>query len=169
MLWLCACLFAAWFGLSVANQFETPFTYRLRKLDIFGLISVWKFFAPRPGIHDHYILIQDCDSTGQLLEWKQLLGPSVRRPQSFVWNPGKWESKAIADLLQLVAQANSFGRLDNRTLMLTSPYLVILHFVLGQPCGPEVVARRFALVQKTGRFGKVELSMASDFHPLLSR
>jgi len=103
MVWLSAPLFAAWLVLTITNQFEGTFAYRVRKLDIFGLIPVWKFFAPRPGVHDHYILIQDCDAEGHLLEWKQLVGPSARRFESFIWNPGKWENKALADLMQLLA------------------------------------------------------------------
>jgi hypothetical protein len=163
-LFIVCLFFISWLGLTIANQFETEISYKIRKLDVFGLIPVWRFFAPHPGIHDHYILVQDCAGDGKFSDWRQLVGPSSRKWESFIWNPGKWENKALADLVQLVAQALRTDSIDRNTLMLTSPYLVLLHFVLADPFDVNIVARRFALVRKQGRNGEVELSIASDFH-----
>jgi hypothetical protein len=168
MIWLSLIFFGSWLALTILNQFEGRISYRLRRLDMLGLIPVWKFFAPKPGIHDHYVLIQDRDLSGHSLEWKQVLGPMGRRPESFIWNPDKWENKAVADLVQLVAQVMQADVLDRQALMLTSPYLVMLRFALRQPCDPQIVCRRFALVRKQGRSGEIELSLASDFHPVHS-
>lgn len=167
--WSAWVAFGAWFTLSVAAQFSDGVHARVPRLSALGLVPSWTFFAPRPGVDDVHLLYRDRREDGSI--GPPAFVPTIedRRWYHGVWNPGKYPNKVFTDLtsalraqLRLVRQDD----LDLRVVMLSTPYLVLLHLVMRMPRPPDVVARQFLLANTTSLRGdpEREIVFTSEFH-----
>lgn len=57
---------------TIANQFHSWCPDWLKAADVFGLIPVWTFFAPNPGMTDYYLLYQDRLPAGSFDNWRRV-------------------------------------------------------------------------------------------------
>lgn len=99
-----ATVFATWFLVSILGQVNVvdPRSrfQRMRRYDVFGLIPVWTFFAPRPAWTDYHLLYRDLLDTGEVTAWSEVVTVPKRRSLHAVWNPDKHTRKAVIDLIR---------------------------------------------------------------------
>lgn len=147
-----AALLIGWFALSVTNQFHRGRRIRvLKRYDLFSLIPVWTFFAPRPGREDTRLLYRDQTSEGNWSYWREL-APPHRQTRDAVWNPGKRRRKTLSDLSSNVARAARNGKPD-RSILVDLSYLTLLCHVSAQERPADAVARQFLIARTTGHQG----------------
>jgi hypothetical protein len=97
--------------------------------------------------------------------------PESRRWFHAVWNPHKFHSKVIDDLMSsLVTQKRLIAdnHANERALMLTVPYLALLHLVLREPGGEAAIARQFVVVHSRTYAADPHptIGFVSEFHPV---
>lgn len=146
---LTAVILAAVFIASVLNQ--TPLQ-RWRDLvarhDRWTFLPFWAFFAPNPGYAGTHIVFRDRTPAGWT-SWTELEVPDTGGWR-WLWNPGRFERKAVQDLFNgLVRSAQALRH--PAALELTLCYLGLLAWVQAQPRRtPESITRQFALLQAVG-------------------
>jgi len=146
--WVVFILLAAWFIVSVAAQFSDRIAIHFPRLSSLGLIPCWTFFAPRPGVDDIHLLYRDRLSYAEIGELTYVPTIEDRRWYHFIWNPKKYHSKIFCDLTSSLRSHLHVLREkdhDPRIIMLSTPYIMILHLVMRLPRTPEVTARQFIL------------------------
>jgi hypothetical protein len=163
-------IFCVWFVLSVAAQFEEGVHDRIPQLSGLGLLPRWAFFAPRPAMDDTHLLYRDRLCCGTFGEWACISTSESRRWFHAVWNPRKFHSKVIDDLMSsLVTQKRQIAdkEFDERALMLTVPYIALLHFVMRVPHPEAATARQFVVVHNRpySRETDPAIGFVSEFHP----
>jgi hypothetical protein len=167
--WSVSMAFGAWFALSVAAQFSDDVHARVPRLSSLGLVPSWTFFAPRPGVDDVHLLYRDRREDGSIGVPAYVPTIEDRRWHHGFWNPGKYGNKVFTDLtsalraqLRLVRQDD----LDLRVIMLSTPYLVMVHLVMAMPRPPDAVARQFLLANTTSLRAdpRREIVFVSEFH-----
>lgn len=162
-------IFTTWFVLSVAAQLNGGVHDRIPRLSALGLIPRWAFFAPRPAMDDTYLLYRDRHDSGAFGELTCLSMPETRRWFHAVWNPNKFHSKVIDDLMSsLVVQKRQITEKDfhARALMLTVPYIALLHLVMRVPHSETARARQFVIVHNRtySREPNPAVGFVSEFH-----
>src|SRR5579863_3705743 len=72
---------ACWFLATILCQFrDTKLSTFIRgRLDLFAMIPLWTFFAPKPGKRDYHLLYRDRDEPGTLTEWQEMEITEERR------------------------------------------------------------------------------------------
>jgi hypothetical protein len=163
-------IFITWFLLSIAAQLEERVHDWVPQLSGLGLIPRWAFFAPRPAMDDTHLLYRDRFDSGTCSEWSCLTTSESRRWFHAVWNPRKFHSKVIDDLMSsLVTQKRHIAGkdFDDRALMLTVPYIALLHFVMRVPHPEAATARQFVVVHNRpySRETDPAIGFVSEFHP----
>ena len=114
--------FSAWLLLTIANQFPLL----ARRIPFRGATSLllpnWKFFAPEPGSSDVRHAYRE--STGK--EWSSWteIAPPERSAVRSVWNPSKFDAKALCDLACFLSE-DATGDFAP-ALALSWPYLALL-------------------------------------------
>lgn len=162
-------IFTVWFVLSIAAQMKEGVHDRFPLLSGLGLVPRWAFFAPRPGMDDTHLLYRDRLDSGTCSEWSCLATPESRRWFHALWNPRKFHSKVIVDLMSsLVIQKRQIADkdFDDRALMLTVPYIALLHFVMRVPRPETATARQFVVVHNRpySRESDPVIGFVSEFH-----
>jgi len=167
--WAVFIVLAAWFVISVAAQFSDQVGTHFPRLSSLGLIPCWTFFAPRPGVDDIHLLYRDRLGDAAIGELKCVSTIDDRRWHHFIWNPNKYHTKIFYDLscslrshLRMLREAGH----DPRTIMLSTPYIMILHLVMRVPRPPEVTARQFILANTKSLRTDPERAIVffSEFH-----
>lgn len=168
--WGLAGLFAAWFALSVGAHLRTDLRGRFLRLEVWGLLPHWNFFAPRPGVHDVHLLYRDVDREGGIgkLGYVPMIGP--RRWFHVLWHPDKVQAKVVSDLaasLQEVARQARRRDADVRLVMFSQAYVLALHVAMQSPRAPTAQARQFILARHRtlGRESEHQILFFSSFHP----
>jgi hypothetical protein len=119
--WVICLVLAAWFLLSAVAQIRRPLPLRVRRLDWFGFLPRWNFFAPHPIVGDVVVEYRVGPDAG----WRRLEVPA-NRWFDVVWPRHRRSRKA------LVASANetlTVYRLhpdEPGDVALSIPYLVLL-------------------------------------------
>ena len=157
----CIVALAIWFGLSVANQFPLKTLRGWQRADVLQLLPMWNFFAPRPGVHDYYLLYRNVSESGSVGDWQVLQPTRSRGWSTCVWNPDKIENKVVSDLVQMFADYHKPGATGTPATMLTLPYLVWLQMTVVAPAVNNEKLRQFVLAQKQG------LSAADHYFPII--
>lgn len=140
-------LLAGWFIVSVLAQLFDGVGTRVPFASTFGLIPSWKFFAPRPRMHDMHLLYRDrfTNQTGTLCCVDTI---EDRRWYHLVWNPKKFHNKMFNDIAASLRSSLRYIEsedLDTRIIMLSTPYIVMLHQVMRIPHRPDAEARQFII------------------------
>jgi hypothetical protein len=119
--WVICLMLAVWFLLSAVAQIRRPLPLRVRRLDWFGFLPRWNFFAPHPIVGDVVVEYR----AGAEAVWHRLEVPA-NRWFDVVWPRHRRSRKA------LVASANetlTVYRLhpdEPGDVALSIPYLVLL-------------------------------------------
>lgn len=158
-------VFAVWAVVSTAFQFDHPALRQLSYRDCFGLLPLWTFFAPSPGQTDYHLLYRDQHADGSITELREISLGEPRTGVSWVWNPDKRSRKVLADVVQMLLEISPFQKRPTG-LMLSTPYMLVLHAVMTEPRGPEVAKRQFIIAQTRGFFrdGSPEILLRSPLH-----
>ncbi|UFR06812.1 hypothetical protein KBP30_39075 [Streptomyces sp. Go40/10] len=160
---------SAWFAVSVAAQFSDRAGDLFPRSKRLGLIPLWTFFAPHPGVHDLHLLYRDRLRTGEVREPSYVPTIDSRRLRHSLWNPEKFRNKVLSDLADSLVEQYSHlvkeGR-DVRVIMLSTSYLVMANLAMKMPRPAEVVARQFILARdKTFEASPArEVVFLSEFH-----
>lgn len=174
-------LFAGWLLLTVINigswgaavfRFTGPLSY---------LVPVWNFFAPNPAVHDYYVLYRDCLYKGEITPWREIgdgNGSTRRSRLATVWNPGKFQRKAVFDLAMVLEQEILSVRsaplqpessdIFRAAVRLSVPYLHILQYVSNLPRSLRAERTQFVLIRVDNVEEDVETLFVSEFHALSS-
>src|SRR5438477_2925386 len=125
-------IYVIWGAATVANQFHSWSPTWLRAVDIFGLIPIWTFFAPNPGMTDYYLLYRDRLPDGSFDNWRKVeLKQSENGFRLALWNPTKRKHKALTDMVSLLITLAQHW--SSEELIVTVPYILILNFITSLP------------------------------------
>jgi hypothetical protein len=98
---------------------------------VFGLIPIWTFFAPNPGMTDYYLLYRDRLPDGSLDNWRKVeLKQSENGFRLALWNPTKRNHKALSDMVSSLIRLANHRRSE---ALVTVPYILILNVVTTRP------------------------------------
>jgi hypothetical protein len=159
-------LLCVWFLLSVLNQFSFSFINKtMARLDRLYLLPVWTFFAPNPGCTDYRLVYRDIISPELPSSWNEIPLVQERKCIDAFWNPDKRRSKAVFDLVQSLLIFRSKNP-DSAAVMISLPYIALLHYVGHLPRRGDVKYRQFMIVQTHGIFtdANLEILMRSEIH-----
>lgn len=161
-------LYVVWVAATAANQFHSWCPTWLRALDIFGLIPVWTFFAPNPGMTDYYLLYRDCLLDGSFDNWRKVeLKPSENGLRLAIWNPAKRKQKAFSDMVSALIRLANERKVE--ALIVTVPYILILNFITSRPHSLGANSTQFMVMEHGGFSRDPERSrvlMMSGIHRL---
>lgn len=143
---------------------------KLRRLDkTHMLIPEWRFFGPRPSMHDNHLLVRDELPDGEFTAWQEVCASKDRTWYHMMWFPGRRAEKTIGDI------ANEFNLMppeiteNEAVLQLSTPYLTLLNYMVHQvPHHPEAKRAQFMLATSAGHDTSEEptVSFKSNLHPL---
>lgn len=170
-------VFAAWFVLSVINQFGWKWFEAVRSQDAFSLLPFWSFFAPNPGMSDYHLLYRDRLVSSGTGVWRELRLDKKLSLWRVLWSPDKRKAKALQDaagsLLEMRRESiENLGiageELRPLLIRVSIAYLVLLHLVNNASHSPMAESTQFMIAETHGHFTetKPEPVFVSDFHPL---
>lgn len=142
-------IFGTVFAASVLNQFPIrSWQVLVARFDRWTFLPFWAFFAPNPGYAGTHLVFRDRDSVSWT-DWKEMKLPNSNGWR-WLWNPGRYELKALQDFLNGLARTAAEVR-DPIALELTSCHLGLLTWVMAQPhLSVNSKCRQFVLLQTTG-------------------
>lgn len=156
-------LFACWFLLSVANQFQRSERLRLperiKSIDVVGAIPSWTFFAPRPGTSDYHLLYRQISRPGGISGWIEIPMVATRHWTHAFWNPHRRRSKVLCDCVGLISKQMHSAREEGADLEVTRsrlvvsvPYLAVLSQVMAVDADDRFAEayRQFVVVERSG-------------------
>lgn len=161
-LYVLAGVFVFWWILSALNQFHSgAWTRQIRKYLPLEIIPVWTFFAPNPARADRRLVWRE-EYNGHWSTWHELsFGfPSLRR--RWLLNPELILNKAISDLTGSLPPLLK----QDRSALLSSPYMTLLSTVLLQPRLPGCSSLQFAIVRTSmsDSARHIEIAFLSEIH-----
>lgn len=155
-------------GITALNQLRRPgFVRWLKSHDLFAVIPVWTFFAPNPGTTDTRVLWRDRLVDGSVSSWHEIDPPTGGVVRA-LWNPTKRVRKAITDVGPMLTR-RAAQQPDNKLLLVSIPYLMLLHYVSSLAASQLVEARQFVIVQTTGTDdgdAEPKILLVSNWHAL---
>ncbi|HEU4679969.1 MAG TPA: hypothetical protein VFS35_10640 [Terrimicrobiaceae bacterium] len=150
-------IYVAWGAATIANQFHSWCPVWLRSLDIFGLVPVWTFFAPNPGMTDYYLLYRDRLPDGSFDNWRKVdLKEAENGFRLAFWNPAKRKHKALSDIVSSLVRLAKHRQ--SETLIVSVPYLLILNLVTSRPHSLGANGTQFMVLEHGGFSGEPERS-----------
>lgn len=151
---------------SVLHQLHLNGWWIVSRYDVFHLLPRYSFFAPNPGRHDTHVVYRD-RIAGQNTPWRQLQPGYIDRRWRWIWNPNRYQRKAVSDLANAVLQVARRNPNESRIVLLSSSYVSLLVWVMAQPpLGDQPTHRQFALVGSHG-FGEarqLDIRFVSEVH-----
>ncbi|MFN0130079.1 MAG: hypothetical protein ACKV19_25730 [Verrucomicrobiales bacterium] len=149
---------------SVINQLSwSAWETWVARIDIFGFLPHWKFFAPDPGYTGNHLVYRDGerDSWGA---WTEVEVPTADA-LGWLWNPARSERKALLDLINsfiFSRPAYAKAKLE----YLSEGYLGLLAWAMAQPRqSPSAKQRQFAVIMCTGHGAARRLQVAFSSAP----
>ncbi|WP_269855539.1 hypothetical protein [Streptomyces sp. RPT161] len=126
-----------------------------RRLDLFGLVPRYHFFAPKPGTHDYHLLVRTVSPGGQRGAWREVTPVWRRRWWNVLWNPDRRHHKQLFDLATTLAEADL--TCSDPTTPQSTSYLLLLRYATEQAraavserAGDGEVCVQFVLAQTAG-------------------
>lgn len=144
---------------SVLNQLPlTRWEQVVARYDWIQLLPYWGFFAPDPGHAGNHLVYRDRTS-GDWSDWQEIPIPP-RTNSEWIWNPGRFERKALLDLINGFARTQS-NYLRGDAIELSLAYLAMLAWVMAQPRpDTQATVRQFVVVTTTGLRADRQLRVA---------
>jgi hypothetical protein len=163
--WMTISVLGVWLAASVQRQFPGTASARLDAVDLFHIIPIWTFFAPRPGESDFHLLYRDHDAAGLTSDWREIPTTFENHPLRMIWNPRKRVAKGVLDMTQVLMQIRGEPLAVTR---LSIAYLALLNFVCSQHAESSARAREFVIAETHGYLplGPLQLVFRSDVHAL---
>ncbi|HKS45911.1 MAG TPA: hypothetical protein VJT49_12515 [Amycolatopsis sp.] len=161
-------LLASWAGCTVTRQIDPTFRpiHHLEKMGI--TVPNYRFFGPRPGVHDTHLLIRCHLNDGRTEPWRELVLREDRRLIHMLWAPHRRMDKGVADALAELLIVIRVTQ-DIRRISRIIPYRALLNVALfGVEHSPDAWATQFAI----GRSAVFDASVSpriiftSDVHQL---
>jgi hypothetical protein len=176
-------LLTGWFLISILNQLTNRYGAWVNKINVYGFIPGWTFFAPTPGTLDYRFVYRDVFADGTTSVWEEVDWCRPRLWLDAVWYPRRYATKLVVDsingLAKVVAAMEKEGidvEREPQGLILSTPYIILLNIVMGIPRqSPSSTARQMALFQQDplalrnmpGGFERVgKLMLCSSAHSL---
>jgi len=141
-------LFGIWGGLTAVAQIPSTKSAWIRKVDVFGAIPEWKFFAPTPGTSDYHLLYRDQYSDGSIGQWREVTFGEERRWWNVVWNPNRRQLKALFDIV--LSLQYEWKQQPDAGIQASMAYLYVLNYVSNLPRTDKVLATQFLLMESYG-------------------
>jgi hypothetical protein len=162
---VCAVLFALWLAATIANQLGGRWRRPLERLNAFGVLPSFGFFAPEPVSVDYHLAFRDSRADGRAGTWREVPEPS-RPLLAALWNPGRRRGNAMRRVVQFLDVLSSTAGLDEPTLVLSFPFLYLLHLASLAGHEASTVGRQLMVVQTRGfaEPREVALTLASEIH-----
>ncbi len=164
---LTAIAFLSIWALSTVVVLLPRFREAIRTCDVLQLIPEWRFFAPRPGRNDYFLLYRCFGADGSATPWKEINLSRDRGFHNVVWNPCRRERKAWLDIVSELLEV--YKGQPNLGAQASIPYIAILRTVSlrarethpGQPV-------QFLIVSRDGLAGRIEMApvIMSSVHSL---
>jgi hypothetical protein len=150
-------IYVVWGAATIANQFHSWCPTWLRAVDIFGLVPIWTFFAPNPGMTDYYLLYRDRLPDGSFDNWRKVdLKASENGFRVALWNPTKRKHKALSDIVSsLVSLA---PHRESKALIVSVPYILILNLITSCPHSLGANGTPFMILEHGGFSSEPERS-----------
>ncbi|WP_324165475.1 hypothetical protein [Amycolatopsis sp.] len=162
-------LFGSWFFITLLSQDPRRKFEKLRKFDPSGVfIADWRFFAPRPGMHDYHVLVRDQLVDGKHTDWTEICPAEARRWHHALWYINRRVEKVVADS---VSGLMDFGRLARKKedIQLSGSYLTLLNYVTSSVPHHKDADRTQFLVAASDGYDEQEeptILFMSNAHPL---
>jgi hypothetical protein len=161
--------FSLWLVATLVNQFHHKrLAQQLKSFDIFGLVPIWTFFAPRPGMTDYYLLYRDRFPDGTLGHWKEAHLQNRNGLSVSVWNPDKRRGKVLSDVVAALVQLAVSPSAS--VIPVSIPYLLLLNYITSLPHSLAAQATQFMIMEHDGFHNSPERSrvvMLSSVHTLM--
>lgn len=160
-----AAVLGSWLAASVVHQVSPRWWAGRIRSDVFGLLPRWNFFAPRPVHDDVHVVFRECRG-GQWSAWQALTPAASPRAIRWIWNPQRYTRKAATDLVNGLRRSMARFDATPRAVLLSSSYVGLLGWVMGQPGAADVTHRQFAVLTSSG-FGpeqKLNVLFVSEPH-----
>jgi hypothetical protein len=159
-----------WLAMTFVSQEPTRKFDKLRRWDPTGaFIPDWRFFAPRPGMHDNHLLVRDELPDGGYTPWQEYVQVETRRWQHFFWYPGRRAEKVVTDAVGALNQLQPDLKDSKENVQVSVPYLTLLNYVVHQvPHHPDGKRVQFMIATSAG-YDDLEEPTAlflSNTHPL---
>ena len=151
-------LFVVW-GLATPLALIPGLTKFFRTLDFAGLIPDWRFFAPRPGRSDIFLLYRGITSNSEVTPWREITASFDRRCYNAIWNPGRRERKALIDIVsELGVQCR---QQSDSSIQASVPYIALLRLVSSEATLiADCVKTQFLILSRDGLVGESEMQPA---------
>lgn len=160
----------SWLAITVVCQDPRRKFDKARKFDPTGaLIPDWRFFAPRPGMHDNHLLVRDELPEGEVTAWKEYVKVEERSWRHFFWYPGRRAEKVVTDSVSGLIQQQDALKDRITDVQVSIPYLTLLNYVTHQVSHhPEAKRVQFMIAMSAGYDDSEEPVMLflSNPHPL---
>lgn len=151
-----------WFVASVL--FQTPLRRYLGpfRRDPFALVPGWTFFAPNPAQEDAHVVFRS-KVHGIWGPWRPLTVAPPGVGLRTIWNPSRYPRKAATDLVNGVR--STLWRVADApsAVLISTPYLGLLAWVIRQPHETGLEARQFAIVAGEGRDSMAGVPLRIEF------
>lgn len=162
--------FGTWFLATFVSQDPRRKFEKIRNLDQTGaLIPDWRFFAPRPGMHDNHLLMRDELPDDSTTEWKEVMAPRDRTLMDALWFVGRRAEKTITDAASGLMQFTEANKDKKNEIQVTIPYLTLLNYVTHSiEHHPDAKRTQFLIATSDGYAEKEEPTMLflSNLHPV---
>lgn len=163
-------IFGSWFVATLLSQDPRRKFEKIRQFDQTGaLIPDWRFFAPRPGMHDHHLLMRDELPDDSTTDWKEVAAPRERTLMDALWFVGRRGEKAITDAASGLMLYTEHHKDKKNEVQVTIPYLTLLNYVTHAiDHHPDAKRTQFLIATSDGYAEKEEPTMLflSNMHPL---
>lgn len=142
-------VFAGWFAASVLNQFSLNWWKRVMRYDRLGLVPRWTFFAPNPAREDIHVVYRDRSKSTQG-PWRSLTTAPPNPWVRWIWNPGRFERKAVIDLVNGLRNSRRQFKEHAQSVLLSTSYVGLAGWVMRQDRDSSTDYREFAVLTSTG-------------------
>lgn len=163
-------VFGIWLAATVLSSDPWRKFERVRRLDKTGMIiPEWRFFAPRPGMHDTHLLVRDELPNGDLTPWREVIGIEDRKWHHFIWFPGRRTEKVIGDVASEFRMMEPQLRERHEVVQTSLAYLTLLNYVIHKVRHhPETKGVQFMLATSAGHDISEEPRslLTSNLHPV---
>jgi hypothetical protein len=133
------------------------------------LVPQWNFFAPAPDVHDYHLLYRDDLGGGRISPWRALTGHlAARRFRASVWNPEKFQQKALFDVVQEMSLVSLEYEDVPASVRLSLPYILLLQYVSAISRSRLSLGTQFLLMRRDPTTEACEVVFLSEFHAVES-